>query len=762
MIPILYSYNETSFNSEGLGRLHCLSCTVTEEINGIPECEFTVFNSEPLFKNITLGSIIYCPHDETRQPQPYEIYAVSEPLDGVVTFNARHIVGRLRNIVVEPYTADGVGLALLGLKQHSIGENPFTFVTTKTTIGNFELKVPMTAKDVLGGVRGSILDTYTGEYAFDRFTVTMHNHIGVNSGVEIRYGSNLVSYKHEKDLADTYNAVVPYWKDEETGELVTLPERYIIVGTVAEQYAYLTGDTGEYIQTDGGDLIEAVTNVAWFSPLDLTEYFDSQPTVAELREKAQQYMEDNKPYLPAENFDVDFVQLWQTGEYPHYENLQRVKLGDTVSVYYPACGVSVDSIRVVKTTYDALLERYTSMTLGQKHATFSGALIDRAVDEAIRRRDIIDYDVMQEAIKNATDLLTGELGGNIVFDYDADGKPREMLIMDTGNKETAQNVWRFNASGWGHSSTGINGPYRLAATQDGAIVADFITSGQLNAGLITTGELSADRIKGGTFDGQYIHVINLDATNVSLDGVFQSVQHEPMADETDNTVTIDGGSIVLARSNGLKLAELYAAYRTDSDWNPYPMGGKLVLRDHDGGRFKVELEALQEGGKLVMYGTDEVSTLWVSNTLFHYYPQGYHGTVGIMVDSTGTTVEGWLYCDNDLYVFGSKHRVIQTKDYGKRALDAYETAEPYFGDIGEAIIGENGVVTVPIEPTFAETIKLDDYQVFLQKYGRGDCWVERRDFDSFTVYGTAGLRFGWEIKGKQVDWDGIRMREVKR
>lgn len=762
MIPILYSYNETSFNSEGLGRLHCLSCTVTEEINGIPECEFTVFNSEPLFKNITLGSIIYCPHDETRQPQPYEIYAVSEPLDGVVTFNARHIVGRLRNIVVEPYTADGVGLALLGLKQHSIGENPFTFVTTKTTLGSFELKVPTTAKDVLGGVRGSILDTYTGEYAFDRFTVTMHNHIGVNSGVEIRYGNNLVSYKHEKDLADTYNAVVPYWKDEKTGELVTLPERYIIVGTVAEQYAYLTGDTGEYIQTDGGDLIEAVTNVAWFSPLDLTEYFDSQPTVAELREKAQQYMEDNKPYLPAENFDVDFVQLWQTGEYPHYENLQRVKLGDTVSVYYPACGVSVDSIRVVKTTYDALLERYTSMTLGQKHASFSGALIDRAVDEAIRRRDIIDYDAMQEAIKNATDLLTGELGGNIVFDYDANGKPREMLIMDTGNKETAQNVWRFNASGWGHSSTGINGPYRLAATQDGAIVADFITTGTLNAGLITTGELSASRIKGGTFDGQYIHVINLDATNVSLDGIFKSIQHDPLASETDNIATINGGSLLLERANGIKLAEIGSSYYENGNYYGYPLGGAVRVWEHSGGQLQGEMTASPYGGRLHIRGDNNDTLLSVDKTSFSYYPQGDFGTKGIFINDDGVTCFGMTSCEGGLVVTGTKSRIVTTEHYGTRSLYAYETAEPYFGDIGEATIGENGVVTVPIDSVFSETVDIDGYQVFLQKYGRGDCWVERRDSDSFTVYGTAGLRFGWEVKARQIDHNGVRMEEVKR
>lgn len=759
MIPILYSYNETEFLSEGIGRLNCVSCKVTEEINGIPECEFKVLTTDPLYRYIRLGSIIYCTHDETRQPQPYEVYASSEPLDDVVTFNARHIVAKLRNIVVEPYTAMGVGTALQGLKQHSIGENPFTFITTKSTLGDFELKVPTLAKDVLGGVRGSILDTYTGEYEFDKFTVKMHDHIGIDSGVEIRYGSNLVSYKHEQDLTDTYNAIVPFWRNEESGVLVTLPEKYLIVGTVVDQYAFLTTETTEYIEDDHSIPIDVVAHVIWFSPLDLTEQFQTPPTVEELRQSAQAYMEQNKPYLPIDNYDVDFIQLWQTGEYPQYEGLQRVKLGDTVAVYYPSVNATVDSIRVVKTVYDSLLDRYESMTLGQKHASFADS-ISGAVDEAIRNLDIVEYDVMSSAIENATRLLTGEYGGNLVFEYDANGKPREMLIMDTEDKTTAQNVWRFNASGWGHSSTGIEGPYRLAATQDGSIVADFITSGQLNAGLITTGEMSASRIKGGTFDGQYISVVNLDATNVTMDGIFQSVQHEPYADETDNYVTIDGGSVVLARSNGLSMAELFCEYRTDTQQNVYPMGGKLILRDHDGGRFKVELSALNDGGKLLLYGTNEISTLWVDKDMFHYYPQGYFGSIGVQIDRSGTTVEGLLACDNDLYVFGNKHRVVQTENHGKRALNAYETAEPYFGDIGEGVIGEDGYAIIPLEPIFRETIKPDRYQVFLQKYGQGDCWVSERNADGFKVEGTAGLAFGWELKAHQIDYNGERLKEV--
>lgn len=94
---------------------------------------------------------------------------------------------------------------------------------------------------------------------------------------------------------------------------------------------------------------------------------------------------------------------------------------------------------------------------------------------------------MEMAIKNATDLITGNKGGNVVFSFDTDGNPYEILIMDTKDVETAQNVWRWNAAGWGYSKNGYAGPYELAATLDGGFVADFITTGMLNATLIRTG-----------------------------------------------------------------------------------------------------------------------------------------------------------------------------------------------------------------------------------------------------------------------------------
>lgn len=108
---------------------------------------------------------------------------------------------------------------------------------------------------------------------------------------------------------------------------------------------------------------------------------------------------------------------------------------------------------------------------------------------------------------------------------------------------------------------------------------------------------------------------------------------------------------------------------------------------------------------------------------------------------------------------GSKPRRVATADYGDRYLFAYETPTPMFGDIGDGKIGEDGKCYVQIDNVFAETVSLSQYQVFLQKYGEGECWVSERNSAYFVVEGTAGLSFGWEIKAKQSDFDQLRLTQ---
>lgn len=118
-----------------------------------------------------------------------------------------------------------------------------------------------------------------------------------------------------------------------------------------------------------------------------------------------------------------------------------------------------------------------------------------------------------------------------------------------------------------------------------------------------------------------------------------------------------------------------------------------------------------------------------------------------------------LYVKGSAIFDGTKSRGVETGDYGKRLLYCYETPSPLFGDVGEGVIADDGKCYVMIDSIFAKTVTLVQYQVLLQKYGKGDCWVSERTPAYFVVEGTPGLSFGWELKAKQSDFDQLRLEK---
>ena len=354
MIPVLFNEDEKSFTSEGIGRLvDCVSCTVEEERNGTYECEFEYPVTGPMFKEIQERRIIFVNHDESRQGQPFDIYARSEPINGVVTFNAHHISYRLSNEVTLPFSASGSAAAMSAIGGHTAAPTDFSFIDQNGAAGNFSLKYPKAIRAVLGGEEDSFLDVFNGEYEFDKFRVILHKNRGEDTNVEIRYGKNLVNFTHTIDDSESYDAIVPYYYQEATEEgssdvLVTLPEKII------------TRPSGQYLKA---------------MPLDLSDQFpDGAPTSAQLRAVATQLFEAEKPWIPSENYEIDFAALWQTAEYKEFAPLQRVKLCDTVLVSYPAYDIEAVREKVVKTVYNVLLDRFDEIVLNQLPATFSGVI----------------------------------------------------------------------------------------------------------------------------------------------------------------------------------------------------------------------------------------------------------------------------------------------------------------------------------------------------------------------------------------------------
>lgn len=469
MIPILYPANETSFTSNGLGRLpDATECIVTEERNGVYELRM-LYPVEGLhFSDILINRFIYAVPADGKGKQPFRIYSIGKPLNGIVEINAEHVSYQLSHIPLAPFTAGSAVAAMAGLKTNAAEACPFTFWTDKEVTGNFKVTEPASIRSMLGGTTGSILDVFgTGEYEFDCYNVKLHLHRGIDNGVTLRYGKNITDIKQEENIANTYTGVMPYWKgsgDNNEEEVVILTEK-VLHSSNAANFPYQRT-----------------------IPLDMSSNFETKPTEAQLRSAAQSYMVSNNIGVPAVSLDVSFIALWQTEEYKDVANLERINLCDTVTVEFPALNVSAQA-KVIKTEYDVLRNRYQKLELGEARTNFTRAVASGLDANVSAMKRLPSKSFMQKAVEHATELITGGLGGHVVMKTNADGEPEEILIMDTDDINTAVNVIRMNQAGIGFSTDGYDGPFSTAWTIDGHFVADFIDTGNLNASLITAGVL---------------------------------------------------------------------------------------------------------------------------------------------------------------------------------------------------------------------------------------------------------------------------------
>lgn len=461
MRPILYTSQETAFTSNGIGILtDAVSCTVTEERNGAFELEMTYPVTGIHYKEIKARCLIMARPNPVDDPQPFRVYRITKPMGGMVTVYGEHISYDLSGIPVSPFTATNAADAMQKLKSSSAVANPFSFWTDKSTTATMKAATPAPLRSLLGGREGSVLDVYGGEYKWDRYTVRLYGQRGENRGVSIRYGKNLTDLEQDENVAGVYTGVYPYWASME-GALVQLPEKIL-------------NAPGTYDFTR-------------IMALDLSSDFQEAPTVAQLRARAESYIKANKIGVPKVSLSISFVPLEQTEEYKDLALLERVELCDTVNVEFPALGVSATA-KCVKTTYDVLLDRYISVELGDARTNIADTIA--AQQQKIEQAPTIT--AMKQAVDSATGQITGNKGGYVVLHSSTGGKePDEILIMDTPDIKTAKKVWRWNKAGLGYSSRGYNGPYGLAMTQNGAIVADFITAGTLTANIIKSGILQS-------------------------------------------------------------------------------------------------------------------------------------------------------------------------------------------------------------------------------------------------------------------------------
>jgi len=532
----LYDSKETNFTHNGIVVLSdCISCNVIEEINSIYE----VVLEYPLLDSVSRVGVITPPQIVGRhkvgeqgisqippkwtyllegniikvEGQLFRIYHKQKTLTSI-RINARHIFYDLLDNFLEdchPTFLSGAG-ALDYILTRTQYDHPFT---SSGDVGGSNTKyfVRTNPVNAIMGADG-IIATWGGELKRDNYSISLLNARGLDRGVLIAYGKNIQGIEESLDLDGLCTRLMPIGKD---GLLLT--EKYI---------------DSPYINN-------------FPHPKIKVQDFSDCEDEATLRTTGQKYILDSKCDIPQFNYKIDFLELSKTEEYKDYAILETVYMGDTVTVKHSKLNINLKA-KVIKITKNILTDRIEKIELGSFKpnlaTTFNNA-IQGIKKEIVQVRS--DY---QTAIDNATALITGSKGGNVVIRQGEDGKPYEILIMDTSDVMTAANVWRWNLGGFGYSSTGIEGPYGTAITMDGHIVGSFITALEISGNQIKGGTLT---LGGATYGNGVITLRNdadevigtIDKTGVFLtDGTFSVGVAPNQTVISSNGLTIGTGFFV--------------------------------------------------------------------------------------------------------------------------------------------------------------------------------------------------------------------------
>ena len=358
MRPILYNANETAFETYGLGEIDATKAQVTRERNGNYTLYIEYPASGPLAGTFKNDMRIKSDAGLRTKNQTFFISRILKDSTGILKVYAKHISHLTEKMAIRNNTnATGTAQAALAIwALNALGGIRFDTwsdidLTSKTSWNIADFK---TARDVLGGVKGSILDVWGGEYEFDNTVIRLHKQLGRRSPIVLEYGRNILRAEDDQDIDGAYTSVYPYAtytpESQGTGEggatsqqvTVELPEKYV---------------DGPYI----GLYNERRVLIVDFS----SNFKDKEvPTIDKLRRLAKDYAINNRLGLPKINTKIEYVDLSKTLDYKLTQILEEAELCDIVPVYYPQIGLTSEDAKLTTIVYDVLLEQNDSVEVG--------------------------------------------------------------------------------------------------------------------------------------------------------------------------------------------------------------------------------------------------------------------------------------------------------------------------------------------------------------------------------------------------------------
>nr|DAE49358.1 MAG TPA: tail protein [Caudoviricetes sp.] len=454
-------------------------CEVTEERNGAFEIVLEYPVSGKYFKDIAVERYIRAKPNCKGEPQLFRIYAVSKPIMGTVTVNGEHISYKLshyplKTLAPAKTTALVAMDRVLSAANQSIA-NPHKFTADFcdiTTITQFGVEY-CSARAALGGIRGSVLDCFGGEYEFDNFKIKLHKTRGSNNGVSIRYGKNMTDMKLTLSAENSYTGIFPYYVDDDKTQTLT-------EGTIHVE--------------NNSNIDERILM------MDFSSYFDDgeEKNETTLRAHVNKYLEDNNINAVEGSMTVSMIDLSKSVHSGYVAALETVSLCDTVKVVNTLMDVSV-TMKVIKTVYDAIGEKYVTLELGTPSSDFADVIkqTQRTANEAYKKASQMpDTSALEQKFQNdlndMTKKITGASGGHVVLNPPEN--PQEFLILcDSDKLETAEKIYRFNSAGLAFSPYGYDGPYTSGLLgNDGKLIINNVTARSISADLIKAGTITSE------------------------------------------------------------------------------------------------------------------------------------------------------------------------------------------------------------------------------------------------------------------------------
>lgn len=690
MIPILFQQDAKT----KIGWLaEAISCRCTEERNGIYELELQYPMLGRYAADLVIDRYVKAKPNATAANQFFHIRKVSKPINGMFTVSCDHISYALSGYPVPTVSASGnaqVAInAVLTAAQNQLGKDTgFSAAPTDIALSSSIALANVSARAALGGVQGSILQTYGGEYEFDNYTIKLHKSRGQDRGVRISYGRNMTDLKCEIDMDSAYTGIYGYVKNDDI-------------------------DLKSYVSVTNSSGINAKTLIRDFS----SDFSGDEITQAKLDSAVSAYVSKNDINSPSVSMTVSFVNLSQSPEYASFSALEAVNLCDTVKIYHKDLDIDIKA-KVIKTTYDVLRERYTSIELGSPRANFAD-VIRQTVQEAADAKSLAISSkseitaAYEKAIADATAAITGNSGGYVRLNPSQN--PQELLIMDTLDISTAVNIWRFNLSGFGHSSGGYSGSYRTAVTQDGHIVADFIDTGTLTANIIKAGIMQS-------VNGQFS--FNLESGHIEASDI----------NITGGNINLDGGSLSIVNDEG---------YKADLS------GGVVDLYQGAGSGSENGYKYMTLRSSLMTSG---LSGSWYANIVIPTFSLGNMSSKGLRIGTSGDNCTGYNW-DTDFLIVESDvthvRRVIKTNEqlndeatglrhYRKRNNVEFHAA---FGAGIDSTMDGSEQPTAFLEVNNYESKRLARLEVYQNSVGGGRLTIQGSTFSSVLSCGDDGYLY---------------------